>query len=400
MNLALLRFLCLVAFTPLAYGADWPCFRGPDRDGIARAEKGINKEWNQRAPKTLWKIALGDNGWAAPAVVNGKLYLVDHQGKEDVVRALDAATGKDLWSFAYPDAETNRYGFTVTTPLVLDNKVYTFSRKGKIHCLNATTGEKLWAHDVVSEYSAAIPPWGYTASPVVDGKMLLLGVSGSGAAMVALNKENGETLWKAGNYKMSYSSPVIATLHGRKQCLVYCGEGLRGIDLETGAELWLQPWPTPWGQKKCPTPIVIGDRVFIASAEGGETGVIDLSTGAPVVVWKHTEMQDHFTTPVFYHGRIYGSSDPKFLVCVNPDDGKILWKQESGQNTSVIGVDDTVLALSGQTGELLMVDVTTPDYKELGRFTPLGGTSWAAPIIADGRLYVRNQKELACIDLK
>ena len=146
--------------------------------------------------------------------------------------------------------------------------------------------------------------------------------------------------------------------------------------------------------------MLVGDRIFVATTEGGDTGVIELTDGVPNILWKQPQMQDHFTTSIYYHGRLYGSADPKFLACLDPANGNVLWMQEIGQYTSVLGVDDTVIALSGKTGEMVMIDAAAPEYKELGRCTPLGGTSWAAPIIANGRLYVRNQKELACIDLK
>ena len=399
MRPTLLSLICFTACLAAAQGSDWPCFRGLNADGIS-PERGINKDWNQKTPKTLWKIALSDNGYAAPAVANGKLYIVDHQGAEDIVRALDAATGKDIWRFAYADATVNRNGFTVNTPLVLGDKVYVSSRKGKIHCLNAATGEKLWGRDLASEYASKPPSWEFCASPVADNQALILGVSGTQVGVVTLDKDTGKTLWESGPLKVSYSSPVVATIQGHKQYLILGVEGLYSLDSATGKELWQVPWPTKFGGKKGPTPIPLGDRIFVATTDGGDTGVVDLSSGAPVMAWKHKEMQDHFSSPIFYHGHIYGSSDPKFLICVDPADGKILWKQEAGQYASILGIDDTVIALTGDKGELIMLDAAAPEYKELGRFTPLGGRSWASPIVANGCLYVRNQKELACIDLK
>lgn len=400
MRTPLLSLICIVTIClGNIRGADWPCFRGSNADGIS-TETGINKDWNQKIPKTLWKISLSDDGNACPAVANGRLYIVDHKEKEDVVRAIDSATGRDLWQFNFPDAESNRYGFTVTTPLVLDGKLYVASRKGKILCLNADTGAKLWMHDLASEYASVPPHWGFSMSPVADGRALILGVSGTSVGVVALDKDSGKPIWESGPLKISYASPVVLSVQGRKQYLIFGVEGLSSLDPDTGKVLWLLPWPTKWEGKKGPTPVLVGNRIFVATTEGGDTGLIDLSSGAPVVVWKSNEMQDHFTTPVFYHGHIYGSSDPKFLVCVDPADGKILWKQPAGQNASVLGVDDTVIALSGDTGELIMLDATTPEYKELGRLTPLGGKSWVAPIVAGGRMFVRNQKELACIELK
>jgi outer membrane protein assembly factor BamB len=238
-------------------------------------------------------------------------------------------------------------------------------------------------------------------SPVADGQTLIVAPNGpDNAAVVALNKETGETLWHSGNFKVSYASPVVATLNGQKQYVIIGEEGLHGLDPATGHELWQLPWPTLYGGKKGPTPVVVGDRIFVATTEGGYTGLVDVANATPTVLWKHKEMQDHFPTSIYYHTRIYGSSEPKFMVSLDPGTGKILWKQETGQYTSVIGVDDTVIGLSGKTGELVMLDASSAEYKELGRCTPLGGPSWAPPVIADGHLFVRNQKELACLELK
>lgn len=391
--------VCLLALAPFAQASDWPCFRGPNADGIA-PEQGINKDWNAKPPKTLWKIALTDKGNSAPAVANGRLYIVDHLGKEDVVRAIDAETGKDLWHFNYPDAEANKHGFTVSTPLALDGKIYISSRKGKIHCLNAATGEKVWGRDLLAEFHGTPPAWDFCMSPVADGRNLLLGPNGAGAGLVALDKESGKTVWQSGTFNVSYASPVVATLNGQKQYLVFAQEGLYSLDPATGRELWNVPWPTVYNGKKGPTPVLVGNRIFVATTEGGFTGLIEIVNGAPNVVWKHKEMQDHFPTSIYYHSRIYGSSEPKFLICLDPANGTVLWKKEFGQFTSVIGIDDTVIALSGNTGEVAMIDASAADYKELGRCTPLGGASWAPPVIANGRLFVRNEKELACVDLK
>ena len=390
---------CSLLLATAAIGADWPCFRGPNADGIA-PDRGINKDWNAKPPRALWKTALSDNGWAAPAIAGGRLYIVDHEGADDVVRALDADTGAELWRFAYSDTEKCRYGFTVSTPLVVEGKLYAYSRKGKLHCLDAATGALLWKRDLAAECPGELPPWDFCLSPVADGPALIVGVGGTTASVLTLDRETGKTIWQAGAFQISYASPVVATLGGRKQYVFFGVEGLVGLNPANGVELWRVPWPTKFGGKKGPTPLIADGRIFAATTEGGDTGMVDFSTGTPEIVWKHKEMQDHFTTPVYSNGRIYGSSEPKFLACVDPATGNILWKQETGQYTSVIGVDGTVIALSGKTGELIQIDATTPAYRELGRCTPLGGESWVAPVIANGRLYVRNKKELACIDLK
>jgi len=398
--------LCLLAvllMAPAAQSADWPCFRGQNFNQIA-PDTGINKNWNQRAPKTLWKITLGDNDPLAPVcVASGRLFIVDHDQQEDVVRAIDTATGKELWHFKYAEPITSNYGYTLTTPLVLDGKVYTFSRMGKAHCLNAETGQVVWNRDLAADTKATRPQYFYCSSPITDGQNVIFGPNGEdNASIVALNKDTGKTVWKSGGVTVSYSTPVLATLNGKKQYVIFLTEGLYGLDPATGQQLWHVPWVTKYKSKKSSSPVIIGNRIMVVTDNGGDAGLVDVANDKPTLVWQHKELQGTFETPLYYHGRVYTSIEPKHLACVDPATGKTLWKEPLPLNSSFVGVDDTVIVLSGTTGELIMLDATAPDYKELGRFTPLvgNGKSWVAPIISNGRLFVRNAKELVCLDLK
>jgi len=384
-----------------AKAADWPNFLGPNTNNIS-LERGLNKSWSNQLPRILWKTDLTDEGYAAPSIAGGKLFIVDHLGSNDIVRALSIADGHELWRYEYPDAVKAHQGFTANTPLVDGNKVYTYSRRGKVHCLDTESGAVLWSRDLAAEYQSKMPPWEFCMSPVVDGDKLILCPNGERCGLLFLDKITGKTLKEAApGFLASYATPIIATLNGVRQYVLFGTDRLTGISADDGKELWQVPWPTKFGGKKGPTPLLLGDnRIFASTTEGGDTGVVDLSSGSPVVTWKHQKMQDHFPTPVFYHSRIYGASDPKFLVCLDPADGQILWEKETGKYTSVLAADDTVIALSGSSGELLMLDAAVPEYSELGRFTPLGGQSWTAPVLSDGRLYVRNKTAIACIDLK
>jgi len=397
----MIAFVLMFVLWGAVFGSDWPCFRGPKADGIS-SETGINKDWNKKPPAVLWKIPLTDNGMACPSVADGRLYIVDNKDKVDVVRAIDAAAGKEVWRFTYPEGGLWPFGFTVATPLAYDGKVYTWSRSGIAHCFKAATGEKLWERNLVADYPAAkLPDMKLASSPVADGQNIIFLPGGKEATAAALDKDSGKTVWQSGKSKVSYASPLVATLNGRKQIIIFVADGLFGLDPKDGKELWHLPWPTNYDDKKAATPVIIGGRIFIATTEGGETGLIDVKDDKPTVVWKHKEMQNHFATCVYYHDRIIGSSDPSFLMCIEPQTGKVIWKQAGFQHAQVLGIDDTVIALEGNSGVLVMIDPTAAEYKELGRFTPLGGNmSWCAPIMANGRLFVRNPKELACLDLK
>ena len=384
-----------------AGAADWPQFLGPDTNNVS-LEQGLNKSWSNHPPRILWTVNLTDDGYAAPSIAGGKLFIVDHAGSNDIVRALDISDGHELWRYQYPDAVAAHQGFTASTPLVEGNKVYTFSRRGKVHCLDAGSGAMLWSRDLAAEYQSKMPPWEFCMSPVVDGDKLIFCPNGDRCGLLFLDKTTGKTLKEAApGFLASYATPIIAMLNDVRQYVVFGVDRLAGFSADDGSELWQVPWPTTFGGKKGPTPLLLGNnRIFVATTEGGDTGVVDLSSGAPVIQWKHQKMKDHFPTPVFYHGRIYGSSEPKFLVCLDPSNGQLLWEKETGKFTSVIAADDTVIALSGSSGELIMLDARVPEYRELGRFAPLGGQSWTAPVLSDGRLYVRNKGAIACVDLR
>jgi len=385
---------------------DWPCFRGPDGDGISPLKR-INKEWNKKPPKMLWKITFTDGvGHAGFVVADGKLYAGDKVPERDqgIMRAVDIKEGKEVWRTPSTDPLWGK-PFIQSSPLVYEGKVYFWTYQGHAYCLNAKTGESFWDRKLAEEYkSDDKPDYGFASSPVADGQNVIFLPGGTdNASIVALDKDTGKTVWQSGKNKVSYSTPVVATLEGQKQILAFVGPGLFGYDPSTGKELWNVPWPTLYDDKKGPTPVVVGDRIFVATTEGGQTGLVDVKDDKPTIVWKYKDVQNHFPTAIYCRGRIYCQHDPGDIVCLDPATGKILWKQTISAYTSVVGVDDTVIALGGE-GQLVMIDATVPEYKELGRVaqalsTPGPGKYWPAPVIANGCLFLRNTKELACFDL-
>ena len=388
-----------VGIAPAA-GADWPGFGGPTADGIA-PDTGLNKVWAKRPPKTLWTVALSDNGYAGPSVADGKVFIVDHRDEKDLVRAIDFATGQDIWSFAYPDATQNKYGFTVSTPLVGSGKVYIVSRLCKVNCLDEATGALIWSRDVLKDFAAKPTDWNWTSSPaLVDGKLIVV-AGGKDACMVALDAATGKTLWQGpGSSRPGYAAPLIGTLNGKQQIVAFVAEGLIGIDPGTGQRLWSFPWIVRFDQNAA-MPIVRDNTVFITSAWDKGSAMVDVTGNQPKVVWQTKEMQSRFPSPVMCGGRIYGTRDPGKLVCLDAKTGDMLWTQAGFEFAATISADACVFVLEGKSGDLVLLDATTPQYKELGRIRPLGGPeAWTSPVISDGKLLIRNKKSLACIDLR
>ena len=385
------------AATAKGTGTQWPRFRGVDGDGIA-ADTGINKDWGSREPRTLWQETLGDRGFAGPSVAAGKVFIIDHSSDRDIVRALSLDGGKEVWRFEYQDTASENYGFARSTPTYDDGKLYTLSRLGKLHCLDAESGQQVWVRDLVAEFGGQRPQWDYAASPLVDGKALIV-CPGGETGVAALDKTSGATLWTGGiGGPPGYATPVPATLAGKRQYVIFAGTVLYAVATDSGQTLWQTPWKTEYDVNAA-TPIIMEDFVFVTSGYNVGCGLFRIQARGASAAWKTPEIQSHFNTPVYVDGFLYGIGDPGNLVCVNPQDGSATWKQQGFEKGGVCCVDGVILAVDGKGGDVVMAAAEPQAYRELGRINPLGGQSWTAPIVADGKLILRNTKAVAAIDL-
>ncbi len=389
--------LCLPAAVP---AADWPQFRGPKADGFA-PEKRINKEWNTRPPKELWKVPLVDNGFAGPVVARGKVYILDHQAGEDTVIALDLRTGKDVWRYTYKDGGETDRGYAHSSPAVERDRVYTLSRMGLLHCLDTKNGRPLWSRNIIADFGGKLPRWQMAMSPLIDGDHLIVVPGGPKAAVAALDKKTGKTIWQGGPSEIAgYATPVIASILGKRQYVVLTGFSVLGVDPETGKTLWQQAW-TNKAEVNAAAPIIMGNQIFVTSGYGRGGILLEVTPEGPKVLWDNREIMSHFSSPILHEGYIYSTSDPAGnLVCLDPKAGKAVWKQPGFEKGPITAVDGVLIALDGKTGAAVMVNLSPAGYQEIGRFTPLGGQSWAAPVIADGNLILRNKSALACFALK
>ena len=393
--------LALLAMAPMVAGAaDWPHFRGPDSNGTA-PDKGINKDWKAKPPKQLWSVDMGDNGFAGPIVAAGKVFIIDHAGGDDVVRAIDLTSGKEAWKYPYADPAADNYGFAHSSPAFDNGKLYTLSRSGQLNCIDAAKGAKIWERNIRKEYQGQPGNWEYAASPIVDGNKLIVCPGGKNG-VVALDKDSGKEIWTGGGSDPAgYATPVIATINGRKQYVIFEGKALIGLDPDKGgAPIWHCLWVTP-NEVNAASPIVVDDSsIFVASGYKTGCGLIKVNGAQAQPAWTTKDLQAHFNSPVLVNGYIYGIGDKFGLACVDPKTGKSPWKQPLDEKGGIAAVDGVLLAVNGGSGEVVMVDPSPDAYKELGKFTPIGGMSWTAPVVADGKLIIRNKQKLACFDLK
>lgn len=376
---------------------DWPCWRGPNADGIAPGS-GINKSWAQKPPKVLWKVDLHDIGYSGPSVADGKVFILDHQGSQDVVMALDLRSGKPLWTYPYADDKPANQGYGRSTPTYSGGRLYTLGRLGLLNCLDARGGKLIWSHDLLKDFGGQRPQWDYAGSPLVDGDKLII-CPGGKTGVAALDKNSGKTVWTGGVAgPPGYATAVKATLLGKPQYVIFSGKVLYGADASSGRTLWQIPWTTSYNVNAA-TPIVIDNFVFATSGYGVGCAMMKVVGATPEVTWKSSEIQGQFNTPVYVKGYLYGIGDPGNLVCLNPADGKAAWKQSGFEKGGVVCVDGILIAVAGSSGDVVMVKADASSYQELGRIKPLGGQTWAPPIVAQGKLFVRSTKALACLDL-
>lgn len=386
----------LVSAGATAWAGDWPQWRGPNQDGIA-PDTGINKNWAQRPPQILWQVALGDGGYAGPAVANGKVFIIDHQGDQDLVRALNLANGQEVWRYAYADTNRANYGFARSTPTINEGKVYTLGRLGQLNCLDENTGNRVWARDILKEFGGTRVSWEYSMSPVVDGNKLIV-LPGGANLLAALDKNTGQTLWVGGGSgPVGYATPVIATILGVKQYVVFSASDVRGVAAENGQVLWQYPWKTAYDVNAA-TPLVAENQIFITSGYGTGCAMLQVTEQGATALWQNKAMQGKFSSPVAYGGYLWGGGEGRF-VGLDPTNGAVIFQQGGFDQGSVLAVDGVLLVLFGGNGQLTMMTPTNPPQM-LGTFTPLGGQSWTAPIMADGKLIIRNTKALACVDMK
>jgi len=378
--------------------SEWPRFQGPYGNSLAPAQE-FNTDWNSQAPQKLWEVAMGDNGFAGPSSAGGKVYILDHQGAEDVVRCLDLNSGTEAWTYRYAEGGGDNYGFSRATPCISGGKVYTISRSGLVNCLGAASGQKVWSKSLASDLGGGAPQWLYAPSPIVDGNALIVVPGGAKGAVASLNKDTGAVIWQGGgSEKCSYATPVPADIGGVKQYVIFGAKALFGVRADSGKQLWRVGWETGCDVNAA-TPLVDGSRIIITSGYSHGCAGVQVSGNSAKIAWQNKAIQAHFSSSVLYQSKVYGIGDPGNLVCLDPTNGKVLWQQSGFEKGGLIVVYGHLMAFQGGDGALVLAKASPTAYAEVGRFTPLGGQSWTAPIVAGGKLIVRNKTKLAAFAL-
>ncbi len=406
----------VVGLSCLAAGAaDWPQWRGPNRDGISK-ETGLLKEWPKAGPKLLWQVNDVGYAYSTPAVVGDRLYLMSNKGMDDeYVQARAVEDGKPVWTTRVGNVGPNKmmnYPGARCTPTVDGERLYALGSDGDLACLETATGKVRWQKNLRKDFGGETGPWVYAESPLIDGDVLVCTPGGKEATLLALNKKDGSVVWKSavpGGDAAGYASVIAVEAAGRKQYVQFLAKGLVGVDAKTGKFLWRYD-TTGKSPANIPTPVASDGCVYSASAYTGGALVRLKAEGDGVKaeqVYYQRGLPNAIGGSVLVGGHLYGTT-AQGMTCVEFLTGKVKWS-EKGVGTGAVCYADGRLYVHGENNEMALVEATPEGYREKGRFKlpdqpkHIRGAmekAWEYPVVANGRLYVRDVGTLWCYDVK
>jgi outer membrane protein assembly factor BamB len=398
--LATVMLLMLVQQAVAQAGANWPQWRGPNRDGISK-ETGLLKQWPAEGPALVWKASGAGRGYSSFSISNGKLYTMGLRGDREFVVAFDIATGKEAWATPHGSAFRNDRGDGPRgTPTIDGDRVYALGGNGDLSALDARTGKLVWSKNVLREFGGSNITWGISESPLVLGNKVLVNAGGPGASIVALKKTDGSVIWKSQSDEAGYSSAVPVEINGGTQVVFFTAKRAVGLDERDGRLLWEYQRPAN-DTANAATPIVRANRIFISSDYGTGGGVVEIKPDNKAQeIYFTKDMRNHHSSSVLIGDYLYGFSG-SILTAMKFDTGEIAWRDRSVGKGSLVYADGNLYCLS-ENGVVGLVEATPAGYKEKGRFRIEQGSlpTWAHPVVAGGRLYLRDQDTIYAYDVR
>jgi len=392
--------LCMAAQVMAQANANWPQWRGPNRDGISK-ETGLLKQWPAEGPPLVWKATGAGRGYSSFSIANDKLYTLGLRGDREFVVAFDVATGKEAWATPHGSAFHNDRGDGPRgTPTVDGDRVYALGGNGDLSALDAKTGKLVWTKNVLEAFGGSNITWGISESPLVLGNKVLVNAGGQGASIVALNKSDGSVIWKSQSDEAGYSSAVPLELNGITEVVFFTARRAIGLDAKDGRLLWEYSKPSN-NTANVATPIVRANRVFISSDYGTGGGVVEIKPDNKAQeIWFSKDMRNHHSSSVLIGDYLYGFS-ASILTAIKFDTGEMAWRDRSVGKGSLVFADGN-LYLFSENGVVGLAEATPAGYKEKGRFRIQQGSlpTWTHPVVAGGRLYLRDQDTIYAFDVR
>lgn len=401
---ALTLVACLSASS---HAEDWPQWMGPNRDGLT-TETGLLQAWPEGGPERVWLSKNCGLGYSGPAIVAGKLYLMGSRDGVEQLLCLDAATGDELWAVDLGEEYDNGWGNGPRgTPTIDCDRLYVLAAKGALVCLTLD-GQERW-RVAMQDFGGKIPKWGYSESPLIDGDQVIVTPGMDQGAILALDKHEGTLLWQTKELtpEAHYSSVVRAEINGQAQYVQLLVDQLVGVDPASGDLLWTVPWP---GRVAViPTPIVQGNQIYVTTGYGVGCMLVEVDPdNNATVVYDNKLMKNHHGGVVLLEGKLYGHSDGVGWLCQDFASGERVWRERSALGKGAIAyADGRFYGLSEDEGEVVLFEASPEGWTEHGRFTlepqtelrKPKGKIWTHPVIVDGKLYLRDQELLFCFDI-
>jgi outer membrane protein assembly factor BamB len=388
--------------SPLVFRpGDWSGLRGPDRNGEVHGVQ-IATDWEKSPPKQIWRAKIGP-AWSSFVVIGDRLFTQEQRDKNEAVDCLDAATGREIWVHEDKDRYWDSQGGAGPrgTPVFDGGRIYSLGATGILNCLDAATGELKWTRKIADDAKTTVPMWGYSGSPLVVGDLVIVYAGGGDKGLAAYHATNGEPAWTAPTGTLGYSSPQLVSIGGENQVLSFDDSGVIAVDPATGAVRWRHDAPSHgW---RAVQPHLFGDRQVLFGSE--DLGLVLVGLTKAEQAWTATQrwttknLKPAYNDFVVLDGSIYGF-DGGIFCCVDAKTGERHWKGgHYGHGQVLLLTDQRLLLVLSETGEVVLLAANPQKLEELGKFQALEGKTWNNPAIAHGRLYVRNDQEMACYQL-
>ena len=406
-SLAFLATFTALASSATATGLDWPQWRGPDHSGVSQ-ETGLLKAWPAGGPKRVWLFENAGHGYSGPAIAGGKYFTIGTRDGSEILLILDADTGKEILAAKIGGILDNDWGDGPRgTPAVDADRVYALSGRGDLACLNIADGKILWKTSM-EKLGGSRPNWGYTESVIVDGNKVLCTPGGPKGTVAALDKLTGKVLWQSKGITepAHYSSIVPATINGTPQYVQRNEKSIFGLAATDGRVLWQTDFPGRTAM--IPTPIVSGNEVYVTAGYGTGCKMVRIEPDNKVtVVYENKVAKNHHGGFVKIGDYLYGHGDPAW-VCQNFKTGEEVWSSRNFTKGAIGAAEGMLYCLEERTGNVALVEASPTGWKESGRFKldpqtkirSSRGAVWTHPVIANGKLYLRDQDLIYCFDIK